>query len=69
MPNYSLVFVGEGKSLSTSALNKADALSQFSKQLGYILTEDENDTTTDLLMDEWEVGPHWVNPTIPVFRK
>jgi hypothetical protein len=69
---YALVIAGE-VALHTVARDRADALKQFAKKLGYEITEkpkgDIRDLITDLMLDEWEDGPHWIHPTIPVFRK
>jgi hypothetical protein len=58
----------EDRTLSTPARDRGEALALFGKELCLKLTLDEPDTVAALyLMDEWEIGPHWVNPTIPVF--
>jgi hypothetical protein len=60
----------EDRTLSTPARDRGEALALFGKELRLNLTFDEPDTVAALyLMDEWEIGPHWVNPTIPVFAK
>ena len=65
---YALVLAGEA-ALHTVASDRADALKQFARKLGYEITEKPNGDITDLMLDEWEDGPHWVHPIIPVFRK
>jgi hypothetical protein len=68
MPYYSLLIVNQHKTLSTPASDRPEALAIFGKELGVKLTLEEPATAVaSYLLDEWEVGPHWVNPTIPVF--
>lgn len=69
MPFYALRFSGQWETLSTTAADRSDALSQFSKKLGYEVTEVATGQMTDLMMDEWTENPHWLNPTISVFKK
>ena len=51
----------------TSRRDRSEALVIFGKELGVKLTLEGADAPPYLL-DEWEIGPHWVNPTIPVYR-
>ena len=68
MTNYNLQLVGHHKTLSTPARDRTEALAIFGKELGLKLTlENSHAAVASYLLDEWEVGPHWVNPTIPVF--
>ena len=68
MPFYNLLVVDQQKILSTPAQNCDEALSLFGKELSLKLTLDGGDrVAVPYLLDEWEVGPHWTNPTIPVF--
>jgi hypothetical protein len=68
MPYYNLLIVDQRKTLSTTARDRAEALAIFSKELGLKLTLEGSATApAAYLLDEWEAGPHWVNPTIPVF--
>ena len=71
MTFYSLLIVDQHKSLSTPAGDRAEALAIFGKELGVNLTLDNDGVAVaDYLMDEWwQTGPHWVNPTIPVFAQ
>jgi len=70
MPYYSLQVVDENRSLSTPARDRSDALAVFGKELGLKLTlEDDGTAVATFLLDEWwNDGPHWVNPTIPVYK-
>jgi excisionase family DNA binding protein len=68
MTYYNLQIVGQHKTLSTPAGDRKEALAIFGKELGLKLTlENSNTAVISYLLDEWEIGPHWVNPTIPVF--
>src|SRR5271156_5008252 len=67
MPYYSLL-IEPGKTLSSPALDRQDALDLFGKELGLTLSvEDLGKAVAPYLLDEWEGGPHWVNHRIPVF--
>jgi hypothetical protein len=68
MPYYNLLIVNESRTLATVAGNRAEALADFGGKLGLNLTLDDVDTIAPYLLDEWHEGPHWVNPTIPVFE-
>ena len=70
MPNYNLLIVDEGRILATVAADCEGALADFSEQLDKRLTLNPQDdpTPASYLLDEWHEGPHWVNPTIPVFE-
>ncbi|MFQ5757755.1 MAG: hypothetical protein ACE5H7_16875 [Acidiferrobacterales bacterium] len=69
MPYYNLSVVNEpGRILSTPAKDRVEALALFGKDLGKRLTLDDQGMTASYLLDEWHEGPHWVNPTIPVFE-
>jgi hypothetical protein len=69
MPYYSLRIVEEHKTLSTPARDRSEALAILGKELGIDLSLDEDsETVAAYLLDEWwNDGPHWVNPTIPVY--
>jgi hypothetical protein len=68
MTYFNLLIVDQHKTLSTPAMDRREALAIFGKELGLKLTlENSNAVIASYLLDEWEVGPHWVNPTIPVF--
>lgn len=69
MPYYNLAISNEPERvLSTPAKDREEALAIFGKELGKRLTLDEQETVADYMLDEWHEGPHWVNPTIPVFE-
>lgn len=68
MPYYDLLVVSENRILATAAKDRDDALAIFGRELGLSLTLDEQDTPASYMLDEWHDGPHWVNPTIPVFE-
>ena len=69
MPYYNLAIVSEpGRIMSTPANDRLDALAIFGKELGKRLTLDSQGMTAAYLLDEWHEGPHWINPTIPVFE-
>lgn len=68
MAYYTLLVEPQHKTLSTPAADRTEALAIFGKELGVKLTlEASNTDFATYLLDEWEVGPHWVNPHIPVF--
>lgn len=69
MTFYALCISGSSSHLTTSAASRAEALMQFSEQLGYFLTEDPTGLMSDLTLDEWTENPHYIRATIPVFRK
>jgi hypothetical protein len=54
--------------LDAAARDREDALTIFGKELGLRLTLKDQDTPASYLLDEWHESPHWVNPTIPVFK-
>jgi hypothetical protein len=65
---YNLLIVTQNKVLSTPAEDRSEALTIFGKELDLKLSlESDDGVSVPYLLDEWEVGPHWVNPTIPVF--
>ena len=72
MPFYSLLILGENKSLFTPARDRNEALALFGRELNLKLTLDDSDGVIVIaryLLDEWDFpGPHWVNHTIPVFE-
>ena len=68
MTYYTLLIVDQHKTISTPARDRGEALAIFGKELGLKLTLEGTDMdVVSCLLDEWEVGPHWTNPTIPVF--
>ena len=69
MPYYNLAIVNEpGRILSTPAKDCEEAIAIFGTKLGKRLTLDNQGMTAPYLLDEWHKGPHWINPTIPVFE-
>ena len=69
MPYYNLAVVNEpGRILSTPAKDRVEALAIFGEELGKRLTLDDQGVTASYLLDEWQNGPHWINPNIPVFE-
>ena len=68
MPYYNLLVVNENRMLATVAGDREGAVADFGEQLGKQLTLNEQDAPPSYLLDEWHEGPHWVNPTIPVFE-
>jgi hypothetical protein len=68
MTFYNLLIADQNKILSTPARDRSEALAIFGKELNLKLTLEDTDTViARYLLDEWESGPHWVNPTIPVY--
>jgi hypothetical protein len=58
----------ENRTLSTPAQDRVEALAIFGKELGlHLALDDPSGTASTYLLDEWVAGPHWTNPTIPVF--
>ena len=66
MPYYNLLVPGARGALSTPANSRAEALAIFGKEIRKTLSL-EGEAPAPYLLDEWEVGPHWINPTILVF--
>jgi len=69
MPYYNLLDVDKQRTLSTPAKDIASALQIFGHELSRTLTLTEKDGGAAYLLDEWHEGPHWVNPTIPVYEE
>ena len=68
MAFYDLLIVNEQKHLATVARDQSEALSNFGKELGLHLSLDDSDSAFAVyFLDEWQIGPHFVNPTIPVY--
>ena len=68
MPFYNLLVVETNQTLATPAPDKGYALAIFGKKLGQKLSlRDSDGAVARYLLDDWECGPHWVKPTIPVF--
>jgi len=68
MAFYDLEIVDQQRHLSASAPDRGEALAIFGKELGLQLSlEDTDEAFAVYLLDEWEVGPHFVDPTIRVF--
>lgn len=69
MPYYNLAVGNEpGRILSAAAKDRSEALAIFGKELGKRLTLDDQGIVAPYLLDEWQNGPHWINPTISVFE-
>ena len=69
MPFYNLAVVDQpGRILSTPAKDRTEALAIFGEEIGKRLTIEEQEAVAAYMLDEWEQGPHWVNPTIPVYE-
>ena len=69
MPYYNLIVVADHRMLATVAVDRERAVAEFGEQLDIRLSlSPDNDSPAPYLMDEWTEGPHWVNPTIPVFE-
>ena len=71
MASYSLhVFTPDAKTISCTAGTRSDALAIFARELGYNLTDTSTQDWDDdfMMMDEWDEGPHWVEPHIPIYR-
>ena len=68
MPYFNLKIVDRNQTLATPASDRSEALAIFGFELGVKLTlEEPAGTIAPYLLDEWAVGPHWVDCTIPVF--
>lgn len=70
MPYYNLLVVHENRMLATVAGSREEALIIFGKELNLRLSLTPNDQPAPVscMLDEWQEGPHWVNPHIPVFE-
>ena len=67
MPYFNLRVVCDGRTLSdATAADAQSALSLFGGELGVDLTF-EGEGAPPYLFEEWSEGPHWINPTTPVF--
>ncbi|MCC8977583.1 hypothetical protein [Bradyrhizobium acaciae] len=65
---YFSLQIENNRMLSTPAQDRCEALAIFGKELSLMLTsEDPGLSATTYLLDEWTIGPHWVNPTIPIY--
>jgi len=70
MAYYSLLIVDKQETFGTVALDRAEAIAMFGRQLGREFTLAESDAgAAQYLLDEWWEHPHWVDHTIPVFTK
>jgi hypothetical protein len=68
MTYYNLLIMDQNKTLSTPAQDRSEALAIFGRELHLKLTDEDSDiAVAGYLLDEWESGPHWVNPTIPIY--
>jgi hypothetical protein len=68
MAYYSLLIVEEQKILEVAAANRGEALQAFGQKLGQSLSLEGSDgAVARHLLDEWQIGPHWVNHTVSVF--
>lgn len=65
MPYYNLT-VGE-KLLSASARDRTEALLIFGQEIEKTLTLADQGGVAAHPLDEWNEGPHWVNPATPVW--
>ena len=67
MPFYDLRIVDQHSTLATVAKDRSEALAIFGTELGLKLAmANQGAVDAPYLLDEWEIGPHWVNPTLPV---
>jgi hypothetical protein len=65
---YSLLIVDEKRTLEIAAANRGEALQAFGEKLGQSLSlEDSDGAVARHLLDEGQIGPHWVNHTVSVF--
>jgi hypothetical protein len=68
MAHYSLLIVNEQKTIAVTAANLSEALQALGEKLGQSLSlEDSDGAVARYLLDEWQIGPHWVNHTVSVF--
>ena len=68
MPYYSLLIADDQRYIQAVAPDRAGALLLFAEQLGHEVTDEDNGSVAPYLLDEWTEGPHWTNPTIPIFK-
>jgi hypothetical protein len=68
MPYDSLLIVEDHRTISTPAASRKDGLMILGEALGTELSE-TGDGPAAFLLDEWEHGSHWSNPTIPIFNR
>lgn len=70
MPYFNLLIVSTGQILSdATAPSRGAALGVFERELGIELSFDNQESPAPYLFEEWTGGPHWINPSIPVFEK
>lgn len=70
MPYFNLLIVNTGQILSDATAPSRDAaLGVFERELGIGLSFDDQGGPAPYLFEEWTDGPHWINPSTPVFEK
>jgi hypothetical protein len=69
MPCYHLRTDDLEHSRNTIARDRSEAPLMLGEKLNCALSLDETEDGVAYLLDEWpeKSGPHWVNPTIPVY--
>lgn len=68
MPYYNLLIVEDRRMLSAAAKDRHESLAIFGAEVERDLSLDHSDAAAPYLLDEWEEGPDWVNPTISDFQ-
>ena len=70
MPYYGLFIIDQNKTLLEPAKDRPHALAIFGKKLNRELTlQEDHVRVAPYLLDEWQKGPHLLNPTISVYVK
>jgi hypothetical protein len=66
---FALQVVPGNPVLHAHARGRAEALSEFGKELGHELTDKPTGRVAEYSLDEWdEAVAHWVNPTVPIWK-
>jgi hypothetical protein len=70
VPYYNLKIIETNEILAdATSANREGALGLFGDELGKPLTFKDQGGPAPYLFEEWTDGPHWINPTIPVFEE
>jgi hypothetical protein len=60
----------DGETFNTVAVNRPEALAQFSKRLGVEITDTPTGMMESYMLDEWDAaGVHLVSPGIHIYKK
>ena len=67
---FALRTVPGNPTLNAMARDRVSALAEFGKALGETLSDENTGSMSVYTLDEWDdPNAHWVNPTIPIWKK